>query len=207
MPNTAMHDAFARVGVKPAEERLIEIAIKAMVAHADNTAATCDAIWAEVQKDKALVAALFVHGWRREVSNLLHRAQQVISGKATAGALRRPIERRAAEVIQLNRAAGARYEAERAARERESIAAYKAEEERDAQKWLAKWRATKIGTLVISNKPVWQCSVGTVRAWLTTEKRRWATVEALIEGLPDDGRAIEYYRKPEEVAALWGDGR
>jgi hypothetical protein len=201
--DTTMKEAFARAGVKSADERLTDIAIKAMIAHADNSAETLDAIWAEVQESRQLMAALFVHSWRREVSALLERTRRLISNKETAGTLSRPLERKAAAALQTIRAEETRQAVEDAASNARSIAAYQAEQERETQKWLAKWRATPIGGLVIREKPVWQCSAGTVRAWLETEKRRWRAVELLIEGLPDDGRPIEYYRKPEEVAAIW----
>ena len=57
--------------------------------------------------------------------------------------------------------------------------------------------------VLVDGMPVWQVTPATVRAWLPTQRRRWRTVELLIEGLPDDGRPIEYYRRPEDVADLW----
>lgn len=202
-PDTALGAAFAKAGVKSAETRLQEIAIKAMVEHADNTFATSEAMWAEIQKHRDLMIELFQYDWRRAVGALLHRTQRQIETREDRGELRRPIERKAAVVLQMIRREDEREAKEHAEREAISIAEYKAEQERAAQQWLAKWQVTRIGSLTISDKPVWQCTAGTVRSWLEVQKRRWHTVELLIEGLPDDGRPIEYYRKPEEVQALW----
>jgi hypothetical protein len=201
MTDTTLSAAFHKAGIKSPSDRLREIALKKMVEHAGNTFAARDAIWAEVQKDRTLLVTLFELGWRREVSALMHRVRNEISYAQTMGALQRPIEKRGAAVVAAIRAEEEREEAERRAEER----AWQAEKDREHQEYLARWRATRIGSLTISEKPVWQCTPGTVRAWLDTEKRRWRTVELLIEGLPDDGRPIEFYRRPEEVEAAWAN--
>lgn len=199
MTETALSAAFHRAGIKTPEDRLREIALKAMVEHADNVFATSDTIWAEVQKSRELMVALFQHGWRREVSALMHRVRTDIAYAERQQSLRRPIERKAAEVVALIRREEAREEEERRAEER----AHQARKDQEYQDYLEKWKASQIGRLQINDTPIWQCTPGTVRAWLVTEKRRWRAVELLIEGLPDDGRPIEYYRRPEEVEALW----
>jgi hypothetical protein len=200
MSETAFSAAFHKAGIKSPNDRLKEIALKAMVEHADSPFAVGNAIWAEVQKHRDLMVALFQNGWRREVTILVNRVRSDIAYAERENALSRPIERRAAQVVAMMRREEAAEEARNLADERARQAARDRE---NNERMEAAWRATKIGSLMISEKPVWECSAGTVRAWLSTEKRRWRTVEMLIEGLPDDGRPIGFYRRPEEVEALW----
>jgi hypothetical protein len=200
MSETAFSAAFHKAGIKSPNDRLKEIALKAMVEHADRPFAVGNAIWSEVQKHRDLMVALFQNGWRREVTVLVNRVRSDIAYAARENALRRPIERRAAQVVAMMRREEAAEEARNLADERARQASRDRE---NNERMEAAWRATKVGSLMISEKPVWECSAGTVRAWLSTEKRRWRTVEMLIEGLPDDGRPIGFYRRPEEVEALW----
>jgi hypothetical protein len=197
---TAMSAAFHKAGIKTPNDRLKEIALKAMVEHADSVFATGDAIWSEVQKNRDLLVALFQHAWRREVSALMQRVRSDIIFAERQNALKRPIERQAAQIVALIRRAEDKEEARRQSDE----SARQAERDRVIEERLEMaWRATKVGSMRIGEKSVWECTAGTVRAWLSTETRRWRTVELLIDGLPDDGRPIGFYRRPDEVEALW----
>lgn len=199
MSETALKAAFHRAGVKSAEDRLKEIALKAMVAHAGNMNEAIEQIWAEVQEDRRLMAEMFKFDYRRQIGALIYRTRSDIAAAERAGPLKRKVERQAATIF----AGWKREEEEEAAADRQSQTEYDAKQKREYEAYLATWRRTKIGSLEINGTPVWQVSPGTVRGWLAGQKRRWRTVELLIEGLPDDGRPIEYYRKPDEVEALW----
>lgn len=196
---SALKEAFQKAGVKSPTEALSDIALKAMVAHADDTDATIEAIWRDVQKDRSLLIALFALDYQRSISGLLYRVRSDIGYKQSTNSLNRPIERKGAKVVSILRDRDAKAERER----RDAERAHQDKLDQEYQNYLASWRKTQIGALEINGTPVWQLSPGTVRGWLVTQKRRWRTVELLIEGLPDDGRPIEYYRKPEEVEKLW----
>ena len=199
MAETALKEAFRRVGVKSAEDRLRDIALKAMVAHAGNMNTAVEQIWAEVQEDRHLTAELFKLDYRRAISGLIYRVRNAITSAENAGQLKRKVERQAAAVF----ADWKREEDAEEAADRKSQAEHEAKQKLEYEAYLAKWRETKIGGIEISGMPIWQVSVGKARNWLATQKQRWRTVELLIEGLPNDGRPIEYYRKPDEVEALW----
>ncbi len=170
-----------------------------MVAHADNLAMTEDQIWEEVQKDRALLVALFYYERHNAIASLLYRVRSDLVYDNRKKALKRPLERRAAMV------ATAFQEAEKREEEHQRALEMEAQRKADAEfiERMEAWKATAIGRLEIGGTPVWQCTPGTARAWLGAQRQRWRCVELLIEGLPDDGRTIEYYRRPEEVEELW----
>lgn len=199
MSDTTMKQAMRKAGMRTPGERLHEIALRQMVAHAGSTDDTKAAIWTEVQQDRTLLVALFQHEWERAINALLYRVRSDINHQQAFGKLTRKIEREAAKVVDNIRQVrvAKEYEIHRAETER------LAREAAEYREYLRQWQESRIGDIKINGTPIWQNTVGTVRVWLDSQKRRLRTVEMLIEGLPDDGRPIEYYRKPEEVAAIW----
>lgn len=196
---SAMKEAFRRAGHTSSDERLSEVALKAMVKHATDTEACIEAIWQTIRKDAALMATLFNAERRRAIGGLLNRVRNDIAYRQSNDELKTPTEKRAGLVVTEFRAKERRefLAIQRAEREQQSKADY------EYQQHLAAWHATPIGNMEIGGTPIWQLTAGTVRGWLGAQQRKHRTVELLIEGLPEDDRPIEYYRKPEEVAALW----
>lgn len=192
-------EAFQKAGYKSVEERAQEIAIRAMVKHADNAQDCVEAIWAEVSKDLELMTGLFVSERTNVFRALLNRTRQELSRRQDAGLLQRPVERRAAIVVN-NR--NAKIE-QAIARDRDNTARGQAEEDRKYKEYLARWTNSYIGKLEINGMPVWTVTPRTAKLHAQSQGRRWKCVEILCEGLPDDGRPIEYYRKPEEVAEIF----
>ena len=180
-------------------DRLREIALKAMVAYADDTEATIESIWRQVQRDASLMVALFELEKDHAIRALLYRTRSEIAGAAAKGELRRLVEKKAAVVVMDFR----KRELAAAKRRDNEDKTAQAKADREYAEYLAQWRATPIGRMEIGGTPVWQLTAGTVRTWLAAEGQRNRCLELLIKGLPDDGRPIEYYRKPSEVAELW----
>lgn len=196
---TAMKEALKKAGVQSIEDKLRDIILKAMIAHADNTSDTIDAVWSAAQKDMDLMIHLFVSEKGRVIGWNIRKIRDDIERDQTNKGRNRPLDRRAALVVNNLRDLDLRQDEEDERRNRESMAAYRAEQDAVAEKW----RATHIGLLSVDGRPIWEITVGTARVWLESQIRRWRTVELLIEGLPNDDKPISYYRKPEEVHALW----
>jgi hypothetical protein len=196
---TAIKEAFRRAGVENPEDRLIDIAVDAMVRHADSTEDAVDAVWRKVSRDLTLMVPLFEREKDRVIGALFHRARNIIAYKNSKGELTRKVERRAAELVTAIRGEeDRRLKLVRAQEKRENDAA--------TEEWLermAAWKRTPIGDVVINDLPVWKVTPGTARTWADTEGRRARCVRLLAEGLPDVGLPIEHYRRPEDVAELW----
>ncbi len=196
---TALKLAFDRAGIKSAEDRLRDIAIKAMVAHADSTEDTTEAIWREVQKDRLLLIELFKLDSDRAIGGLLYRTRNSLTERSMATRKPTTTETRAMAL--------AREHLERQARRRAEIEAEDAAKQRKADEdyraYLRSWQETEIGNLQVLGKPIWKVTPGVARAWLQTQRRPLRCVELLLEGLPDDGRPIEFYRRPADVKELW----
>lgn len=195
MAETAMEAAFRQAGITLPEDRLREIALHAMVTHADDTEEAIQQIWRNVKLDRDLMAFLFQHDYRRPIQGLIYRTRSELS-QSTA---KRPIERRAFEIVNLQKELEAK--ADREARLKE-IEEQKVRD-REYAEYLQSWQKTPIGHITINGLPVWQATAGTIRTWLSIEQRRHKTIERLIQGIPDDGRPIEFYRTPKEVMDIW----
>lgn len=55
----------------------------------------------------------------------------------------------------------------------------------------------------VNHKPFWTVCVNEARGWIDRTEHEARFMELVISGVPDDGRPIEYYRRPEEIDALW----
>jgi hypothetical protein len=55
----------------------------------------------------------------------------------------------------------------------------------------------------INDKPFWEVTTNEARGWVERTEHSTRFIELVISGLPDDGRPIEYYRKPFEIETLW----
>lgn len=202
-PVTAMAAASSKAGVKTPKERLYELALSEMVSHANDTLKAIDAVWSKVQKDAPLLVALFnPYGeYRGAIGHVFHRLKGDIAAEArTSGGGKLSAEKRKAmKIIE-------RYRAEQKAEEKEQRRADREEQarrDREYREYLESWHKTPLWNLTIGDKPVWQNSAGTIRAWLPTQKNKLLALEMLVEGVPDDGRPLEYYRTPEDVKAIW----
>lgn len=198
-PDTAMRQAFEKAGVSDPEERLKRLALKAMVEHADSNEDTIEAIWQGVQKERALLVELFKLDYHRAISGLLYRVRGEVAFAARQDIKKSKLRRQAERVVDIHEARQQASAAE-ILREQEAKQAIADQEYRD---YLARWKRTQIGHLEVHGTPIWEVTAGTARAWLVQQRRPLRTVELLIEGLPDDGRPIGYYRRPEDVEELW----
>lgn len=196
---TAMKEALKKAGVQTIEDRLRDIILKAMIAHADNTSDTIDAVWKAAQKDMDVMIHLFATEKGRVIGWNIRKIRDDIERDQSNQGRNRPLDRRAAMVVNNLRDLDRQQDEEDERCNRDSMAAYRAEQDALAEKW----RATHVGLLMIGDRPVWEVTAGTAKVWLESQIRRWRTVELLIHGLPNDDKPISYYRKPEEVAALW----
>lgn len=199
--DTAMRDAFAKAGVKPAEEKLKDIALTAMVAHADDTMAAIEQVWAAVKGKPDLLIALFdrYDQHTTEIGRLFNQIKRDIAAQASGKENLGPRERKAMTIITREREKERREQEEQRAADR----AEQARSDREYKEYLASWHKTPISDVRVGDKPVWEVSAGTVRAWLPTQHRKLRAIEMLIEGIPEDGRAIGYYRTPDDLMEIW----
>jgi hypothetical protein len=201
-PDTAIAAAFKKAGVKTPKERLHELALTEMVAHADDTMRAIEGVWAKVQKDAPMLVALFnPYGeYRSAITQVFHRLKHdIIYEQRQPGANLSPEKKKAWKIIERDRA-------EQKAEEEEQRRIDREEQNRrdhEYKEYLASWHKTPLWNLTIGDKPVWQNSAGTIRAWLPTQRNKLTALEMLIEGVPDDGKPLEYYRTPEDVKAIW----
>lgn len=202
MTVTALKAAFAKVGIASPEEldeQLTAIAVRAIARHGINTFATIEEIRHVVGSDLKLMNRLFDLEWHRTAGALIYRTRGKIAGKIDRKEIRTPTERKAAVAVNAIMLADRKLEEQDREDQRIAQARYDAEHKAH----LESWQATHVGSLFVGDKPVWEVSAGAARKWLASQRVKWRTVELLIEGVPDDGRPISYYRKPEEVAALF----
>lgn len=199
--DTAMSAAFAKAGQKSSKDRLYEIALNEMVAHADNTMEAIERTWKAVQRDAGLLVALFnpYVEYRSAIGHVFHRIKQDIASEANSGAKLSGAKRKVMNIVKRDRAEqkAEMEEQRRADREEQS------RRDQEYRDYLASWHKTPLWNLTIGDKPIWQNSAGTIRAWLPTQRNKLRAVEMLIEGLPDDGRPLEYYRTPADVREIW----
>ena len=196
-----MAEAFSKAGVTTPEQRLKDIALKAMVAHADDTMAAIEQVWAKVRKDPDLLIALFnPYGeYRAAVGRVFHSLKHDIAVDQSRGVKLDPGRRKVMKIIEAEREERRREEEEQRQIDRER----EAEEKKRYSEYLASWYKTPLFDIDIGGKYVWEVSAGTVRAWLPTQRKKLRAIELLIEGIPDDGRPIEFYRTPADMMEIW----
>lgn len=201
-PDTAMATAFAKAGHQTPKDRLYELALAEMVAHANDTMKAIEAVWSKVQKDAPMLVALFnpFGEYRSAIGHVFHRLKQdIVTEDRTSGGKLTGNKRKAMKIVERDRAEQRAEEAEQRRLNREE----QARRDREYRDYLESWHKTPLWNVTIGDKPVWQNSAGTIRAWLPTQKNKMRALEMLIEGIPDDGRPLEYYRTPEDVKAIW----
>src|SRR5215469_14216311 len=98
--------AFERAGYRGSTEEwpsdeLLDVAIRAMVRHADDTEATQHAIMRACRNDATLLRQLMLPWWRQCTAQLVSAAQREIKRRQREEALDTAIERRAAKVVSL----------------------------------------------------------------------------------------------------------
>lgn len=197
-------EALTKAGVQTPEQRLKDIALKALVKHASRanySVAATDEIWEQVQKDRLLLIALFnPYGeYRNAIGLVLHRLKQEIALDEARGHIDTKAKKTALKIVHAEREEERREQEE----QRRADRAEQARHDAEYQEYLASWHKTPLFDVTISGKPFWEVSAGTVRAWLPTQRRKLRALEMLIDGLPDDGRPIEFYRTPDDVREIW----
>jgi hypothetical protein len=200
--------AFEKAGYRnsveewPSEE-LIQIAINAMVRHADDTEATQHAIFRACRGDAALLRQLILPWWRQCTAQLINEARREIGRKERAGALETRQERRAAKVISLVRERELIEEAREREEELARVAALNEQHHREFLERIEAWKRTKAASFTIEDRPFWEVSTFNARQWQIRHTQRAKFVDLLLSGLPEDDRPIGHYRRPEEINALW----
>lgn len=154
---------------------------------------------AVVQKDRMLLLELFKYEHGRAIQSLLFRVRASISAASKSDVRKTKVQREASRLVDL-------HEARQAAREAEIDRQWQAkqdEADRQHREHLAMWKRTEIGNIEVHGVPIWQVTAGTAKAWLVQQRRPLRCVELLIQGVPEDGNPIEFYRRPSDVADLW----
>jgi hypothetical protein len=204
----SLKSVFEKAGYRDSTEAwpsddLIEVAIRAMVRHADDMEATQHAIFRACRNDAALLRSLILPWWRQCTAQLINEARSEIRRKERAGALETHQERRAAKVISLVMERELAEEKREREEELARVAALNEEHRREFEQRIAAWRQTKASNFTIEQQPFWQVSTFIARQWATRQAQGARFVDLLLSGVPLDDRPIGHYRRPEEINALW----
>lgn len=207
-----MKATFEKAGVRepildwPSEE-LIEVAVKAMVTHANDTDAAQHAIMRACRNDPALLRNLILPWWRQCTARLLNEARSQIARKQRHEELETPLERRAGKVVLLMDERDAKEAAREHKEEMARIARLDAENKAMIAAQVERWRQTRASNFTIDDKPFWQVSTFMAKQWQTRHEQGTRFVDLLLSGVPLDDRPIGFYRRPEEIDALWDKSR
>lgn len=202
---TALADALHKAGLTGSlehwpSEALRQVALNAMVRHADDMEATQYAIFRACRNDPALLRDLLLPWWRQATAMLINDARRNLRSAERKGNISTRKEKQALRVISA-------YEEKELAqqnKERELELARKAEEDRWNREELNKWLKTKAAQLSIDGVPWWQVTVSRGKAWVTKQTHDTKFMDLVLAGLPEDSRRpISYYRRPEEINDLW----
>lgn len=196
---------------KPAEdwwkewptEDLLQVAVRMMARHADDTEACQQAIFRACRNDPALLRSLIAPWWRQATASLISQARSELRRREREDTLETAAERKAAKVVHL-------VEQRELARERQEREETLAEQARlnkqHYEEFLARialWKQTKASSFEIEGKPFWEVSTRHAREWQRRWHHRGLFLELLLSGVPEDDRPIMHYRRPDEVDALW----
>lgn len=210
---TQLGAALKDAGVRSARDRLEEIALKAMVDHAGSLYQAEEAIWERVRKDRILLDAL-LSPWREQAIQVLvgtvprrlgynpamgTGATMHIPSEEHHGDADTPLKKRA----QMVSTAWDRKHKTELTKERDAeIARLNAWRDlRDIRRY--GFQTTAAAHVQINEKPFWTVCVNEARGWIDRTEHEARFLELVIAGVPDDGRPIEHYRRPEEIDALW----
>lgn len=200
--------AFRRAGYRdsreewPSEE-LIQVGIRCMARHADDTQAAQYAILRACRDDPALLRQLILPWWRQCTASLISEVRRELHKRERENTLETTQERRAAKVVRLieeRELARERAEREAALAEQARLNEQHMQEFRDR---IAAWRATKAASFTIEDRPFWEVSTREARVWQRRWHHRGLFLDLLLSGVPEDDKPIMHYRRPEEVDALW----
>jgi hypothetical protein len=203
-----MKAAFEKAGYRDSREEwpsedLLQVAVRAMLRHADDTDACQHSIMRACGNDPALLRQLLLPWWRQATASLISEARRELRHRERTSALETAQERRAAKVVNLIE----EREMAREKREREEelahVAALNEQHRRDFKARIAAWRATKASNFTINGEPFWQVSTLLARQWQIRRERGARFVDLVLSGVPEDDRPIGHYRRPEEINALW----
>lgn len=200
-PPTAIAQAFAKAGVKTPMDKLKEIALSAMISHANDTLQAIEDVWKVAQKDAPMLVALFnPYGeYRGAIGRIFNQIKHDVAVSNQRGESLNANQKKALKIVERDRREERAAEEEQRKAEREE----QARKDNEYREYLASWHKTPLWNVNIGEKPVWQVSSGTIRAWLPTQHKKLRALEMLIDGVPDDGRPLEYYRTPADVKEIW----
>lgn len=203
-----MRAAFEKAGYPNATEQwpsedLIQVAIRAMARHADDTEACQHAIFRACRNDPALLRQLVLPWWQQATASLINETRRHLRQAERESTLETPVERRAAKVIRLVE----ERELARERREREEALAEQARlNQQHHEEFLARiaaWKQTKAATFEIEGRPFWEVSTREARLWQRRWHHRGLFLDLLLSGVPEDDRPIMHYRRPDEINTLW----
>lgn len=186
----------------PSDE-LLDVAIRAMIRHADDIEATQHAIFRACRNDAALLRQLILPWWRQCTAQLVHEARREIGRKERAGALETPQERRAGKVVSLIREREAQEAEWEHQEELARLARQKEENDRLLREQRDRWAATKASSFYVYDRPFWEVSTFRARQWQRHTAQGARFIDLVLSGVPEDDRPIGYYRRPEEINELW----
>jgi hypothetical protein len=205
---TGIKAAFEKAGYKNSTEEwpsedLLDVAVRAMVRHADDGEATQHAIFRACRNDAALLRQLILPWWRQCTAQLINEARRSIARKQREDALETPMDRRAAKVVSLIMERDRKESQREAAEEAARVAALNKRHEREFKDRLEAWNRTKASSFTIDDRPFWEVSTFRARQAQRRSEHESRFLDLVLAGVPEDDRPIGHYRRPEEINTLW----
>lgn len=194
-------EALRKAGAdtRPPSERLEEICINAMVRHASDTEAVLLEIWHKTKVDHTLTLALLQSEWRRCASALIYHTRSRLSYMENQATEKSPIIQKA---MKINKNWKIRENEAKKAGDAETQRV-QARADKNYREYLEAWTKIAASHVKVADKPFWEATANEIQAEITTHRHESAFLVQVIHGVPNDGRPIRFYRKPEEMNELW----
>jgi hypothetical protein len=205
---TQVKAALEKAGYKNSTEEwpsedLLDVAIRAMVRHADDGEATQHAIFRACRNDAGLLRQLILPWWRQCTAQLINEARRSIARKQREDALATPMDRRAARVVSLIEERDRKESQREAAEEAARVAALNKKHAAEFAAHIAAWHRTKASSFTIDDRPFWEVSTFRARQAQRRSAHESRFLDLVLFGVPEDDRPIGHYRRPAEIDALW----
>lgn len=203
---SALKEEMERVGMRSAKDRLHEVAINAMIKHADDQTAAENAIWSDIRRSATLMEALFWSMREQALRILIQDVRAELSfEKFKEEHGKRPFLKPKAERAHLISAEwGKREHTERVA----ELEAFDREEKRRADERFRiseeRYRQSALAMFRINGMGVGDMSAASARAWAVKHAQDAIFVHRLTAGIPvTSTNPIKTFIKPDEADDIW----
>jgi hypothetical protein len=193
-------EAFREAGYVPTDERLLQIAIEVLAAYPNpGSSAAQEALFANIVRSADFLNEVYAPFRSQAMARYLRFALARIEEAAPAPRRKAP-GNGSRPVVEMQEAAREMERRKAEARDKE-----RRERERHEQYVgvIAAWMATPAAHYKIDDQPFWYASTRRGHQSLVHDKHEIRFKELLLAGLPEDDHPIGFYRRPDEIAAMW----